>query len=863
MAEFSELIAKYKAAFYGKDARGMVLYVPNINEWFAKSSLTVSESKVTLFGTGHMFDVGHFDNEELPIRLKAALAATGLINNEFEVFLNRSTNIIEYNFRNAAEAKNAAAFLNDLQNYVKQGFGIKPELNLIITGSVAAVRTGQLAQNLKAQGFNIGYNVTGAARQFVEDKGKYRLSERQLAEINNTGLFSNAQTTLVAPASASYLSRMASGQIKFSGKVFVAPAMNFMMWQHPATQANVKKLIEQGVIFLGPVPGPMACRDFGFGRFAEPNEIAAAIKNEHHLLRNNINEALFDNPKINTAVKADAKKVLLVVQENRSDNAEVIKHLQSQGYEVKCVAAPEVDISNFGVETCKEHYELNTTPPGMEHIRLPEWADILLIHPANEYYLSEMVAGGASSFIGSIYLASKAPVFLVSDKPQPKLAKHGVRILENYKQLGEEIQMAAQELAGKHYLVLAGTPWERVDPFRFYANTRRPENHGAEVAAKLAALGARVTVITPFHSFSKPNGAITSVEGKNIESAIDILNAAKKLEAKFDGILQLANISQMRCPAPATKKHKKNGPDADKLYQVVGNIDVVSELRTQFPEVPLIGYNNNQQRVGVNSSSLTGHVVNACVTHEKKQQKVDNLAKINYATSQEGKKRAVVTTSRTEELLTDDGVIITNAFSGRQGQAFAQAFANKGWDVTLISGPTEIPDLSHPNISNIYVTTMSQMLAAAQREIVKPTDAYVSVAAIADFSMETPLDIRLAPGEAYRIDFKMNPSIVGTVAKSGNRPTIVVSFAAQSPEDILTYAQEKFKVLGVDMTIANPIGDETAAAKDPTQNQVYRITAAGVEELPVMPKTEVGRIIVDDIIAMQAAKKAQPAVGAA
>ena len=731
---------------------------------------------------------------------------------------------------------------------------VKPKIALVITGSVAAIKTGELAACLKTQGFDVAYKVTDAAWQFVEANGKYKISDEQLTEIRAETDTSNSDITLVAPASADYISQMANGKIVFSGDVFVAPAMNFMMWQHPATQANVHKLIEQGVKFLGPVLGPMACKDYGYGRFAEVNAIAAAISDQSHLLHKSINDSLFANLQIPMAVKPNPKKILFIAHENNNDTPSIIRNLQSKGYQVKCVAKPGVDTSNFGIEVCTEHYQLNTSPPGMEHIRLPEWADILLVHPTNSRYLEEMETGSATNFIGCVYLASKAPVFVISTEQQPVLEKHGVRILENYLQLDIAIKEATKELAGKHYLVLTGSPRERVDSFRFYANGKRAEDHGFKAASELVSKGALVSVICPAHSNFRPDGAIINVNGKKIESASDMLAAAQKITAEFDGVLQLANISQLRCPNPVGHKISKTSNDAPNLFEVMGNIDIVSELRTKFSQTPIIGYDVYQERFAVKAVEIPVDVKKLCANYEKNSPIINSPSALNHSAKFENsKKRIVITTSRTEEALTEDGVIITNAFSGRQGQALATAFVKKGWEVVLISGPTNLPDL--PDVRNIHVTSMAEMLKATQIETVNHTDAYISAAAIADFSVAEPLAIKLKTDALHTLIMQENASIIGTVAKSNNRPSVVISFAAQSPETILEYATKKFSKLGVDLTVANPIGAGTPAATDPNKNKVYFITADGVDELPVMQKSEVADAIAEKVEEILVQKK--------
>jgi len=96
-----------------------------------------------------------------------------------------------------------------------------------------------------------------------------------------------ADLIVIAPASANILARMASGLaddmattvlLATDKRVLAAPAMNVRMWLHPATRRNFDRLKADGVLFVGPESGPMACGEFGPGRMAEPPAIVEAIE---------------------------------------------------------------------------------------------------------------------------------------------------------------------------------------------------------------------------------------------------------------------------------------------------------------------------------------------------------------------------------------------------------------------------------------------------------------------------------------------------------------------------------------------------------------------------------------------------------
>ncbi|MCA8889116.1 MAG: bifunctional phosphopantothenoylcysteine decarboxylase/phosphopantothenate--cysteine ligase CoaBC, partial [Parvularculaceae bacterium] len=107
------------------------------------------------------------------------------------------------------------------------------------------------------------------------------------AEMGHIQLSRAADLVVIAPATADLLAKMANGLaddlastalLATDKPVLAAPAMNVQMWRHAATQRNIKRLRDDGVRFVGPNEGDMACGEFGPGRMAEPREIADVIE---------------------------------------------------------------------------------------------------------------------------------------------------------------------------------------------------------------------------------------------------------------------------------------------------------------------------------------------------------------------------------------------------------------------------------------------------------------------------------------------------------------------------------------------------------------------------------------------------------
>ncbi|WP_370228965.1 bifunctional phosphopantothenoylcysteine decarboxylase/phosphopantothenate--cysteine ligase CoaBC [Cognatishimia sp.] len=170
---------------------------------------------------------------------------------------------------------------------------------LIISGGIAAYKSLELIRQLRKAGAWVTPVMTGAAREFVTPLSVSALAEEKVyqdlfdltdeAEMGHIELSRSADLIVVAPATANLMAKMAQGiaddlastlLLATDTQVLVAPAMNVRMWDHPATQRNIATLQSDGIRFVGPNEGAMACGEFGPGRMAEPLEIVSAIEAE-------------------------------------------------------------------------------------------------------------------------------------------------------------------------------------------------------------------------------------------------------------------------------------------------------------------------------------------------------------------------------------------------------------------------------------------------------------------------------------------------------------------------------------------------------------------------------------------------------
>jgi phosphopantothenoylcysteine decarboxylase/phosphopantothenate--cysteine ligase len=167
---------------------------------------------------------------------------------------------------------------------------------LIIGGGIAAYKSLLLIRLLRGAGVAVTPVLTAAGAQFVTPLSVSALAGEKVysnlfdltdeAEMGHIQLSRVADLIVVAPATADLMAKMAGGRaddlastllLATDTPVLVAPAMNVRMWDHPATQRNLAQLRADGVWFVGPDEGEMACGEFGPGRLAEPEAIFASI----------------------------------------------------------------------------------------------------------------------------------------------------------------------------------------------------------------------------------------------------------------------------------------------------------------------------------------------------------------------------------------------------------------------------------------------------------------------------------------------------------------------------------------------------------------------------------------------------------
>ncbi len=209
------------------------------------------------------------------------------------------------------------------------------------------------------------------------------------------------------------------------------------------------------------------------------------------------------------------------------------------------------------------------------------------------------------------------------------------------------------------------------------------------------------------------------------------------------------------------------------------------------------------------------------------------------------KLRALVTAGPTNEYI-DPVRFITNKSSGKQGYALAKAFAKKGFQTTLISGPTNLT--VNNNINLIKVETAHEMLKATQENL--PADVAIFSAAVADFKVKEKKEEKIKKQESLYLELEKNVDILNYISKHNSlRPKLVIGFAAET-NNVEENAKKKLMEKNCDWIIANDVSNKSIGF-DSNFNEVsifYKNKEIKDEKLSLKEKSAISDEIVDRVI---------------
>ena len=256
---------------------------------------------------------------------------------------------------------------------------LNKKILLIICGGISAYKSLELIRSFKKKGAQIKTILTNSAKQFVTPLSVTSLSQEKVyddlfsleneAEMNHISLSRWSDVILVAPTTANTISKLSSGSsddlastvmLASDKDIFLAPAMNVRMWEHPSTKKNIAKLKSYGFNLIGPEIGDMACGEFGEGKMTEPEQIIKKIENYFN--------SLYKNKKLKALVTAGPTyeyidPVRFITNKSSGKQGyELAKSLSKKGFETTLISGPtnlevEKDINFIKVETADQMFK--------------------------------------------------------------------------------------------------------------------------------------------------------------------------------------------------------------------------------------------------------------------------------------------------------------------------------------------------------------------------------------------------------------------------------------------------------------------------------------------------------------------------
>ena len=206
-------------------------------------------------------------------------------------------------------------------------------------------------------------------------------------------------------------------------------------------------------------------------------------------------------------------------------------------------------------------------------------------------------------------------------------------------------------------------------------------------------------------------------------------------------------------------------------------------------------------------------------------------------------KRVLVTAGPTQEAI-DPVRYITNHSSGKMGYAIAKAAMLRGADVTLVAGPTALPD--PPMIRTIHVRSAQDMFEAVT-DNAPDMDIIIKAAAVADYTPETVADNKIKKSDSdLFIPLKRAQDILGYLGQRRKPGQILCGFSMET-ENMLENSRKKLTKKNLDMIVANNVKVAGAGFRGDT-NVITMITAQDIRELPLMSKREAAHAILDRLL---------------
>ncbi len=463
-----------------------------------------------------------------------------------------------------------------------------PRILLVVGGGIAAYKACELVRLIRKSGGEVTCVLTEGGAKFITAMTLAALSENPVhttlwdltneVEMGHIQLSRSADLIVVCPATADLLAKMAHGiaddmattlLLATDTPVMAVPAMNVRMWEHAATQDNVRSLIERGIHVLDPDEGPMACGEYGAGRLPEPAQVWNAI-----------------------CALLGLDTLLLPAPEPE--------------LEFDTFGAPQGDDSGLGGLSAGL-INRSSTGPVIDLDALEDMADLPPEEPVIEVPPEVLLAAPILSKKGKAKAAPPtdpdAINHIVKGDPDatPEVFPEEMRADPLAGQpdfAGDEAPFVKPEdgpLSGRHVLVTAGPTHEPIDPVRYIAN-RSSGKQGYAIAAAAARAGAKVTLVSgPVHLACPPG-----VDRVQVETARQMADAVKKA-LPADVAVMVAAVADWRSTDELSQKMKKRG-SAPPALRLTENPDIlamvaVSEKRPKL----VVGFAAETEKVVENA----------------------------------------------------------------------------------------------------------------------------------------------------------------------------------------------------------------------------------------------------------------------
>ena len=207
------------------------------------------------------------------------------------------------------------------------------------------------------------------------------------------------------------------------------------------------------------------------------------------------------------------------------------------------------------------------------------------------------------------------------------------------------------------------------------------------------------------------------------------------------------------------------------------------------------------------------------------------------------KLKAIVTAGPTNEYI-DPVRFITNKSSGKQGYEIAKSLSQKGFDTTLISGPTNLE--INDDINLIKVETAEEMFQATLNNL--PTDVAVFSAAVGDYKVKEASKLKIKKQDKLNLELEKNVDILNYVSNHNSlRPRLVIGFAAET-NNLENYANKKLNEKNCDWIIANDVSNKKIGFESDFNEVSIFYKDNKVDKLKYKPKSEISDELVEKII---------------